>query len=89
MVDTEYLAKSNDFMYASHETPLKKTIRGIIHLSEERQLFTLEQTSDPELIKGIAEKTSYIEVQKAALAHKNYPQVKISDTKKDAKRKSM
>ncbi len=83
----DYLAKRTDFKLTRHETPREKTINGIVHLSEERQLYTLKQASDPDLIKGIAEKTSYREVNKAALAHKNYPKDKIRGNKKDAKQK--
>lgn len=73
MIGKDYLAKKTDFKDTKYETPLEKTIKGIIHLSRERQLHTLKQTSDPDLIKGIADKTSHTEVNKAALEHKNYP----------------
>jgi hypothetical protein len=88
MTETDYLAKKLDFKNTKYETPLEKTIRGIIHLPKNRQLFTLTQASDPQLIKGIAESTSHTEVNEAALAHKNYPHDKICGTKKKSWKES-
>lgn len=87
MTNTNYLARQNDFKNIKYETPLKKTITGIVRLPKERQLFTLKQASDPELIKGIAEKTSHAEVKNSALAHKNFPHNK-SGTKKNPGKKN-
>ena len=84
----DYLAKRTDFKLTRHETPRQKTINGIVHLSEERQLYTLKQASDPDLIKGIANKTTYTEVKMAALAHKNYPQDSIRGKTKKVEKKN-